>query len=230
MMIPLNLRRMVMCIGMVGGMSASMSALAGLTPLDDQALSNVEGQATGVQLALTMMINQSSPGVETASCASTASASYTFCRLGLQINNVANWLLFKSFNGYINIPNLVLFGTTVNPGSGVQSAVAFSVTLPTPQNANGTAIQFKNFAYTLGIGINPCYTDGLGNCPANAKLNPNAAENQATYYQQALYQNTAPAGANYSANAYDTGKETGILGVQIHGNLYVGGQLNVFSK
>lgn len=220
-----SLALVALCVG--------TSAHAALNELDDQTLSQVEGQATGVQISLSAAINQVTPGVS--NCGSGAgNTPLVNCRLGLQLNNVANWLLFKGFNGYINIPQITLYGVnlTASPISSTvqQSAIALNVVFPTSSNANNTAIQFKNLSYTMGLQLNTCYTDGLGNCPTTGVQAPTAAENQSTYYASTVYQNTNAAAAYYSSNAYDLGKETGVIGVNINGNLNVGGTLYVFSK
>ena len=212
---------------------ATAPAHAALNELDDQSLSLVEGQSTGAQLALSVAINQTTPG--TSNCGSgVGNTPLINCRLGFQFNNVANWLLFKGFNGYINIPQITLYGVNLTAApissSVQQSAIALNIVFPTSSNANNTAIQFKNLAFTLGVQLNTCYTDGSGNCPTNGALAPTAAQNQATYYASTVYQNTNAAAAYYSSNAYDLGKETGVIGVNINGNLNVGGTLYVFSK
>ncbi len=235
------------CIGLLAGLSAPVSAA--LQTLDDKTLSTIEGEGTvtqtAVQMSLSMMINQTAPGVPNTSCVGAggvAGTNDTFCRLGLQINNVPNWLLFKGFNGYINIPQLTLYGSAVQTSStAAQSSLVFSMpTTFAAANANNTAIQFKNVSYTLSLAVNPCYTSsasGSGtDCnPATgrwttANASYMAIDNQKTYYQQAVYQNTNSTQPYYSANTYDVGKETGLMGVTMNGNLYVGGQINVFTK
>lgn len=210
--------RVLLCACWMGGM-LSGTAHAALSPLDDQALSTVEGQAnTGVNIALTMQINQSTPG--TSNCGSSVGQIPLInCRLGLQFNNVANWLLFKGFNGTINIPQLTLFGADLSDpnvsGTAVkQSAVGLNFTFPTAGTPSAGSIQFKNVSAILGISTN--------SVQYSASAAPTAANNQAAYYAYTTYTN--------AADPLNNGRETGTLSVTLNGNLNIGGQLYVFSK
>jgi len=143
---------------------AVMPAHAALSTLTNDELAAVEGQATGVQLGLELRINQVNAGAGNAGALLPACAgnNVVFCRLGLQLNNQPNWLLFKGLNGYINIPNVVLYGAdlTQSPiGSSIkQSAIAINVTFP--DATHNTAIQFRNVSYTLGVAVNSNQTFG----------------------------------------------------------------------
>ncbi|GAC1606223.1 MAG: hypothetical protein NVS3B3_05880 [Aquirhabdus sp.] len=217
----LRLRMLVLGFSVfVGGQCVTTVAQAAMSQLDDQALSSVEGQAdTGVNIALTLQINQSTPGVS--NCGSGAGQTpLVNCRLGFQVNNVANWLLLKGFNGTINIPQLTLFGADLgdpveNSGPAVkQSAIGINFNFPAPNSpANGT-IQFKNVNWIMGLSLNAVqYTTSTAPTPAN---------NQAAYYAAATYSN--------AADPLNNGRETGIMSMTLNGNLNVGGQLYVFSK
>lgn len=200
------------------GLSVSV-AQAALSQLDDQALSSVEGQAnTGVNVALQLQINQSTPG--TSDCG--VKTPLVNCRLGLQTNNVANWLLFKGFNGTINIPQMTLFGAdladpAVNSGTAVkQSAIGINFNFPAPNTPASGSIQFKNLSFIMGLSVNSIQ---YNNSPVTA---PTAATNQTAYYDPTKYTN--------AGDPLNNGRETGILSMAINGNLNVGGQLYVFSK
>ena len=166
---------------------ATTQVHAALSALDDQALSSVEGQAnTGVNVALSLQINQTTPGVS--NCGSGAGQTPLInCRLALQINNVANWLVLKGFNGTINIPQLTIFGAdladpAVNSGTAVkQSAIGINFKFPAPGTPSAGTIQFKNVNYIMGLSVNAVqYT---------ASTAPTAANNQAAYYAAATYSN-----------------------------------------
>ncbi|WP_410210976.1 hypothetical protein [Aquirhabdus sp.] len=223
------------------GLVLSLSCLvimpvhAALSTLTNEELAAVEGQSTGVQLGLELRINQVNAGTGNAGALLPACAgnNVVFCRLGVQFNNQPNWLLFKGLNGYINIPNVVLYGADLSQlptsqggdPSKLQSAIAINVAFP--DATHNTAIQFRNVSYTLGVAVNSNQSFGT----------LSASDNQNSYLSLVggnptppVYQNTNSAAANYSAAAYDVGKETGVMGVTMNGNLNVGGTLYVFAK
>lgn len=215
------LRKLVFYSSMfVSGLFVMPVAQAAMSQLDDQTLSSVEGQAnTGVNVALSLQINQSTSGVS--NCGSGAGQTpLVNCRLGFQVNNVANWLLLKGFNGTINIPQLTLFGadlsdTVVNSGTAVkQSALGVNFNFPAPNTPNNGSIQFKNLNYIVGLSVN--------SKQYGTSTPPDATSNQAAYYAASSYSDTT--------DPLNNGREKGILSVTMNGNLNVGGQLYVFSK
>ncbi|MBC7750888.1 MAG: hypothetical protein H7Z73_04095, partial [Candidatus Saccharibacteria bacterium] len=144
----------------MGSVLGSTVAQAAMSQLDDLALSSVEGQAdTGVNIALSLQINQSTPGVS--NCGSgVGQTPLVNCRLGFQFNSVANWLLLKGFNGTINVPQLTLFGAdlgdpVVNAGAAIkQSAIGINFNFPAPNTPSNGTIQFKNLNFILGLSVN----------------------------------------------------------------------------
>ncbi len=217
------------------GLSVSTVASAEMIPLDSAELSAVQGTGTAVQLSLNAAINGTVSGgnfTPNASCVTSAGLpgpSAGFCRFGVQFNNVNNWLLLKDFSGYINIPKLILYGSTVTPASGLQSAIAIQIVLPTPADKT-SQININNFYSTIALAVSPCYTasGGVANSSCSSATPPTAAQNQTAYYDASVFQGTNAANQYYSP--IDAGKETGILGLRISGNLNVGGTLYVFSK
>jgi hypothetical protein len=135
----------------------------------------------------------------------------------------------KGFSGYFNIPKLVLFGSTVTPASGLQSAIAIQITLPSAADKS-SQININNFSFTFALATSPCYSNSGGTVSSSCSSStpPTAAQNQAAYYDASVFQGTTPGAQFYSP--VDAGKETGILGVRMSGNLNVGGTLYVFSK
>lgn len=215
------LRMLVLCSSvLVSGVFGTTAAQAAMSQLDDLALSSVEGQAdTGVNIALTLQINQSTPGVS--NCGSgVGQTPLVNCRLGFQVNNVANWLLLKGFNGTVNIPQLTLFGAdlsdpVVNSGPAVkQSAIGINFNFPAPNTPLNGTIQFKNVNFIMGLSVNAVQY--------STSTAPTAANNQAAYYDASVYSN--------ALDPLNNGRETGILSIAMNGNLNVGGQLYVFSK
>jgi hypothetical protein len=221
----------------------STLAQADLTPMSTQELALTTGQAaTGVQIGLQAYINQviGAPGVASSACTTSETAA-TFCRLGFRLDGSTNWLVFKGFNGYINIPDIMIYGvnlsvatsfplTTVgSPPSAVsppQSAFAINIPFPNPANKDSTAIQIRNLSYTLGLNVNQATTTATDT----------PAYDQATYYQNTTYTNGTPGNFGQSNSTYDLsggpgggGRETGVIGVTMNGNLNVGGTLYVMS-
>ncbi len=218
---------------MLMALLTSTASYAELAPLSNEDLSAVEGQSTGVLLGLEMRLNQQNAGVDTAGALTCTGANLIYCRLGVQFNNVSDWLLFKGINGYIHIPQILLYGanladTTKNYGTAInQSAIAVNIVFPNA--TNGTAIKVRNFGFTVGLAlINKTFAATT------------SADNQAAYFQSYAansYQNTNSALSTYSASAFDltggpggTARETGIIGVNMNGNLNMGGTLYVFAK
>ncbi len=245
------------------GLTLVSTAQAQLSPLTSEELSLVEGQSTGVQLGLEMRINHVNAGTDTAGALTCSGNNLVYCRLGTQFNNLSNWLLFKGFNGYLNIQNVTLYGAALDalPWAGStlnvakQSALAISFTLPSVANVAAynpvnpgttpapTTVHIRNWSYTVGIGVNPCYA--ASNCGAYTAASPTAlqltqmaTQNQQTYLSldgsnnptPPVYQSTNAANPYYSNSSFDTGKEIGTLGVMMNGNLNIGGTLYVYAK
>lgn len=222
-------------------MFMSAWASAEMTPLSTDQLSSVQGSGTGVQLSLNVAINGTyTPGSVTPNSTFTPNASCVngvgqpgsasgFCRFGFQENNVNNWLLLKDFGGYFSIPKLVLYGSTVTPATGLQSAVAIQIALPSAADMS-SQININNLSFNFALATSPCYSNPGGTVTSSCSSGtpPTAAQNQATYYDASVFQGANPNAQYYSP--IDAGKETGILGVRISGNLNVGGTLYVFSK
>src|SRR6185503_17335230 len=97
-------------------------------------------------------------------------------------------------------------------------------------------ININNFAFTFALATSPCYGNSGGTvtvaagCTASGYKNSalEAQNNQTAYYDSSVFQSTSSTAQYYSPA--DVGKETGILGVRMSGNLNVGGTLYVFSK
>jgi hypothetical protein len=224
-----------LCVITACSVFMSSSASAEMRPLNTNELSSVQGSGTGLQLSLDAAINGTvtagnfTPNASCVSSAGLPGSAAGFCRFGFQENNVNNWLLLKGFSGYFNIPKLVIFGSTVTPATGLQSAVALQITLPSATDKS-SQININNFSFTFALATSPCYSNSGGTVSSSCSSStpPTAAQNQATYYDPSVFQGTAPSAQYYSP--VDAGKETGILGVRMSGNLNVGGTLYVFSK
>lgn len=232
------------CTGVVLGCAVSVNALAAMTPLNSDELAHVDGEGTGVQFSLNLQINgtMSSGATPTwtpsPSCVTSTGAPGSasgFCRFGVQENNVYNWLLLKDFNGFINIPKLVLYGTTVQTSASTnQAAMAFQILLPSSGDKS-SQININNLYTTFALATSPCYGNSGGTvtvsatCTAAGYKNSalEAKNNQTAYYDSCTFNSAA---CPQYVSVIDAGKETGIMGIRMSGNLNVGGTLNVFSK
>jgi|GEM_PF-5030797 len=226
---------------LVAALMTSSAAWCELAPLSNDELSAVQGAGTGVQFSINASINGSLSGTTwtpSPSCVTSTGAPGTasgFCRFGLQLNNQFNWVLLKDFNGYINIPQLILFGSTVTPATGLQSAVGLQINLPSPTNTT-SQININNLAFNLALAMSPCYSYSGGAVASSCSISygsvtgtaPTATQNQTTYYDSSTFQSSSSTSPFYSPA--DAGKETGIMSVRMNGNLNVGGTIYVFSK
>ncbi len=228
----------------------SMNALADMMPLDSDQLSSVTGEGTGVQISLSAQINGTmTPGATptwtpSSSCVGATGlpgSNAKFCRFGLVENNNYNWLVLKDFNGFIDVPQLIVFGSSANTvayPSG-QSVIGFQINMPVAGSAQGTAsqININNLSMTYAVPVNTgCYSNSggalvvSGNCTSSSYSGSalEALNNQNTYYDMSLFQSSSSTSANYSV--VDAGKETGIMTIRMTGNLNVGGTIYAFAK
>jgi len=224
----------------------SMGALAAMMPLDSDQLSSVTGEGTGVQISLSTQINGTmtpgatptwTPGSGCVGATGLPGTNAKFCRFGLVENNNYNWLLLKDFNGFVDIPQLIVFGASANTvayPSG-QSVIGFQINLPSAGNT-ASQININNLSATFAMAVNTgCYSNSggalvtSGNCTSASYRGSTleALNNQNTYYDMSVFQ-TNSALANYSV--VDAGKETGIMTYRISGNLNVGGTIYAFAK
>jgi len=226
----------------------SMGAFAEMTQLDSDQLSSVTGAAsTGVQISLSTQINGvMTPGATpiwtpSAGCVGATGlpgVNAKFCRFGLVENNNYNWLMLKDFNGFIDIPQLIVFGSSANTvayPSG-QSVIGLQINMPTAGNT-ASQININNLSATYAMGVNVgCYSNSggalvvSGNCTSASYSGSTleALNNQNTYYDMTTFQSSNAASANYSV--VDAGKETGIMTIRMTGNLNVGGTIYAFAK
>lgn len=201
----------------------SFSAIAGLEPLANNELQQIDGQA-GADLSLELRLNQTSMGVfDAVGC-----ADLRFCRLGLAVNNRYDdgtqdtydgdgnrivsptgkklWLVFKGIQGTVNIQHMALDGADLTYGNIVKPAIQLGFNPLKP-------IQIRN----LGFSALSIETD----------TGPNETGTPG-YLASTTYASAATFdGVNPLKPA--TGRETGFTGLNIHGNLSVAGTIKIFS-
>ncbi len=228
------LKVLSLCAAAAVGTIFSPCASAEMIPLSSDELSAVQAAGTGVQISLDAAINGSVASgnfIPDAVCADTSGSGLEFCRFGFQGGNgVFSWLLLKQLGGYFSIPKLQLYGTTVTPATGLQSALVIGMTLPSPADKS-SQISVKDLYFNLAVVATPCDTFYLFSPgPAcNALGTPEATlDNQNAYLDRSIFQGSDLFTENFSP--IDAGKEVGFLGVRMNGNLNVGGSIIVFSK
>lgn len=205
----------------------SASVHAGLEPLANSELQQVDGQA-GADISLELRLNQTSAGVfDTTGC-----ASIQFCRLGVSINNryhdgtqdtyvngnrVASatgkklWLVFKGIQGTINIQQMALDGADLKYGNITKPAIQLGFNPLKP-------IQIRNLGFSaLSIETD----DGPNETGTPGYLAMGSGGTGANAYSAGRYTD--------ASNKFDLGRETGFTGLNIHGNLSVAGTIKIFS-
>jgi hypothetical protein len=226
-----TLKVLSLCVAAAFGASLSPCASAEMIPLTSDELSAVQAEGTGMSLSLDVAINGTFAGgnfTPDPACADVAGTGSDFCRFGFQGGNGAyTWLLFKQMSGYYSIPKLVLYGTTVSPVTGLQSALALEMTLPSPSDKS-SQVSIRDLSYNLAVAATPCDTLILGSPGSACGTTPAALDNQNAYYDSSVFQGSSRSAAYYSP--IDAGKETGALGLRMNGNLNIGGTIIVFSQ
>lgn len=207
----------------------SQSVSAGLERLNDGELHEVEAQA-GADIALKLTLNHTANATfDTSVC---PPDQLQYCRIGISLNNRyhdgsydtvdpvtgvrtpsttgrKDWLVFKGVQGTINIQKLMIDGVDLAIGNGtggtsVKAAIqlGFDASMP---------IQIRNFGFQA---LSLERDDG-----------PN--EVGPGYLHTTKY--TAADGA-FDANnpVTGTGRERGFIGLNMHGNLAIDGNIKVF--
>lgn len=199
-----------------------------LDVLNDDELQSVEGQA-GADLSLRISLNQkfdqntSKYVFDEALC-----KDLEYCRFALALNNryIKNgqpsssdgnklWLVFKGIQGTINIQKLGLDGMDLtykaNGGADKIKAVmqlSFDASKP---------IQSRNFGFNaLAFGQDKFTSN------ATSEVGSSLASDYG-YLQVSKY-----SASNAPNSAYDHGRETGFMGLQMNGNLAMQGKIMIF--
>jgi hypothetical protein len=141
------------------------------------------------------------------------------------------WLVMKGIQGTVNIQKLGLDGVDLvyKNDSGLDKIkpsmqLSFDASKP---------IQIRNFGFTaLSIEQDKVlsYYDTSGNLIEETSTNPAdyGYLKASTYAAKAQATGTVASGAT-TANNYDTGRETGFVGMQMNGNLAMQGRIMMFS-
>ena len=233
-------------------LTLSSYSFAGLESLDNTDLASIDGQA-GADLSLLLSLNQvkdSTTGnyVPISTC-STTGTTFEQCRLGISFNNrydngeyvdragkrynaagteiaVANaqgkklWIVLKGLQGTIDLQHVGLDGTDLiyNDKSNnqiIKPAIQLSYDAAKP-------IKIRNYGFdALSMEV-----DSHADTPANSTLNTPGYLNKGTggtgtnAFADGKYTNTT--------NKFDLGRETGFIGMKMHGNLALQGTVKIF--
>ncbi|CAB1216200.1 hypothetical protein [Acinetobacter bouvetii] len=193
---------------------------AGLSNLNNDDMQSVVGQG-GADLNWTLSLNHKyandmslnaistvdSSGVTTAANYGYACTNNVLCRLAIAPNNHADssgnkkWLVFKQIQGTLQIDKFSLDGSTIlNKDSLPQTAMKLSFYDDKP-------LKIRN----LGFSSLAVETDKTG---------------EAGYLDATTY---AKFNSTQDVPAFDKGAETGFMGLNMHGNLHMSGNLKIFS-
>lgn len=201
-----------------------------LEALNDDALQQVEGQA-GADLSLKLSINQKLENGKYVFDNGTGAvcADVEYCRLAVSVNNryintqgaasstdgYKLWLVFKGIQGTINIQKLGLDGVDLTYKSDggaekIKAAMQLSFDADKP-------IQIRNFGFNAMAFGQDKFTSSTG-----TETGSTVASDYG-YLQVKRYDAT-----NAPSSAYDHGRETGFMGLQMNGNLALQGKVLMF--
>lgn len=216
---------------------------AGLITLDNQALQEVNGQA-GADISLLLNLNQTSSGAFD-NGTNGVCQQVEFCRLAVSINKRFSqadsssptgwspnsesghkqWLVFKGIQGTVNLQRMGLDGVDLKYVSKsnveiIKPAIQLSFSAAEPilirnLGFNALSIEQDNFTSTMT-------TEG-----SSSNMNDYAYLKKGTYAASPNAANHQVATATPSA--YDHGRETGFMGLNINANLALQGKVMMFS-
>ena len=198
-----------------------MSAAHAMEALNDETMQEVTGQA-GADLSLKLSLNHDAAG-------NFACADLVYCRLAINLNNRYHdgtqdtvnattgvitpsptgrkqWLVMKGMQGTINFTEIQLDGEDVSYGGAAHAAIKLGFTPTKP-------IEIRNLGFqSLSIETDTC-TELNANCSSGTTNLPG-------YLVPATL---------YPGTGFDSTKERGFMGINMHGNLSIGGSVKMFS-
>jgi len=142
-----------------------------------------------------------------------------FCRLAIAPNNHVDsngnkkWLVFKGLQGTLQIDKFSVDGTTIiNAARKPQTAMQITFYDDNP-------LKIRNLGFsTVSIETGTSGTEGYENTPTYQ-----------TYSQKVIDENGNITTTPVSVPNFDRGTEKGFLGLNMHGNLHMNGNLKIFS-
>jgi hypothetical protein len=142
-----------------------------------------------------------------------------FCRLAISPNNHVDaqgnkkWLVFKGIQGTIQIDKFSIDGTTIiNHQNNAQSAMKVTFYDDKP-------LKIRNLGFeTLAIETGTSGKEGYANTGTYT-----------TYMDRTYKADGNPAEVEQNVPDFDLGAEKGFMGLNMHGNLHMSGNLKIFS-
>ncbi len=216
----------------------SMVSYAGLEVLDQQELTDTVGQG-GADLSWTLSLNHVYATDLTKNAISrldgngnplevfyvldptTCGATKQFCRLAIAPNNHIDangnkkWLVFKGIQGTIQIDKFSIDGTTIiNHRNEPQTAMKISFNDDKPLKIRN--LGFATLAIETGTGEGA--NEGYANSQTYNKFTGRVYQADGTFTQQ-----------EQDIPLFDKGAEKGFMGLNVHGNMHMNGNLKIFS-
>lgn len=204
------------------------AALAGLQVLDDQSLSDIDGQvspapiaydaaAPKLSLGLELRLNLDKSGTTLTNICASGNVS---CNIGVAFNNryttsganqLKDWLVLKNVTGEIIVPNIDITGQLVNVSNNgtAKNRAALTLRFDAAQPIRIRQLGFESLAVETDTQLEVTGTGVLNTA------------NTPGYRKNTVYTDVA--------NTFDDGKFTGFLGLDITANIAIGGTIKVFS-
>lgn len=142
-----------------------------------------------------------------------------FCRLAIapnnhvDANNNKKWLVFKGLQGTLQIDKFSIDGTTIINATD-QPQTAMQITF-----YDNNPLKIRNLGFsTVSIETGENGTEGYENTPKYE-----------TYNQKVIDENGDITTTLTSVPSFDKDTEKGFLGLNMHGNLHMNGNLKIFS-
>jgi len=144
------------------------------------------------------------------------------------------WVVFKGLQGTINIQKIGLDAVDLSytkyiggvaSGSMIKPAIQFTFDGSKPIQIRN--LGFNALAIEQDTGTVLSYFDTAGKLIEGTSTNPQDYGFLKTGTYTAVPQSTGATGT--TANNYDTGRETGFLGLQMNGNLAIDGKVQIFA-
>lgn len=142
------------------------------------------------------------------------------------------WLTLKGLQGTVNIQKMgldgvdLVYGRKSDGASMIKPAIQLSFDASKP-------IQIRNLGFnalSIEQDVVTSYYDVSGNLIENTSSTPSDYGYLKTSIYSAVPQKVGTvASGGTTANNYDTGRETGFMGIQMNGNLAFQGQIKVFA-
>ncbi|OTG83833.1 hypothetical protein [Acinetobacter sp. ANC 4648] len=229
---------------------------AELKPMDNQTLRAIEGQA-GADLSLKLTLNQkvltntelangTAPIVDCANLAychlaispnkrfvqKDASGNWTVAASDPTVSNPGHklWLVFKGIQGTMNIQKLGLDGIDLQYSNMIKPAIQLTVSADKPlqiRNYGFNALSIEQDNFTSYYDATGKLVEGSSSTASDyGYLKANVYSDKAQVIDQSA-PTLGPIGT--TADKYDTGRETGFVGMMMNGNLALQGKIMMFS-